>query len=235
MESTDELEIMLKYLPKLERVEMCDCGIPSNDMDALSKRYPDIRFVWTIKVGNGTLRTDATAFIPFKLGHTLYKPLYDQNCTELKYCVDLVCLDLGHMKLNDISFLRHMPKLKYLILADIPCSDFTPLTTLTELIYLEIFVTSFTNHELLLGMTKLEDLNIGTTPATDVSALHKMPWLKRLWLPGVSISNQQMTELQAALPNTRIVRFAQHSTDKGWRNHQNYRDMRDLLGMFYME
>lgn len=235
MESTDEVESMLKYFPNLVRVEMCDCGISTEEMAALSKEYPEIRFVWTIKVGNGTLRTDVTAFIPYKLGYHMYNPLFDRDCTELKYCVDLVCLDLGHMRIRDISFLREMPKLKYLILADIPCSDFSPLASLTELIYLEIFVTSFTDHELLLGMTKLEDLNIAMTPAKDVSTLQKITSLKRLWTPGVKIDDQQFAELEAALPNTLIRRHAPHSTAKGWRNHQNYRDMRDLLGMFYME
>lgn len=235
MESTDEVESILKYFPNLERVEMCDCGIPSEQMDALSQRHPEIRFVWTIKIGRGTLRTDVTAFIPFKLGHSMFTPLSDKDCTELKYCVDMVCLDMGHMKVKDISFLRHMPKLKYLILADTPCTDFTPLESLTELIYLEIFMTKFTDHELLLGMTKLEDLNIGATYVKDVSVLHQMTSLKRLWMPGVLIDNQQYADICAALPNTQIVRFARHSTDQGWRNHQNYRDMRDLLGMFYME
>ena len=235
MNSTDEVESMLKYFPNLVRVEMCDCGIPSGEMDALSQRHPEIRFVWTIKVGNGTLRTDVTAFIPYKLGYHMFNPLFDRDCTELKYCVDLVCLDLGHMRIHDISFLRQMPKLKYLILADMPCSDFSPLASLTELIYLEIFVTSFTDHDLLLGMTKLEDLNIAMTPAKDVSALQKITSLKRLWTPGVKIDDQQFAELEAALPNTLIMRHAPHSTAKGWRNHQNYRDMRDLLGMFYME
>jgi len=235
MEGTGEVESILKYFPNLERVEMCDCGISSEEMDALSQRHPEIRFVWTIKIGRGTLRTDVTAFIPFKLGHTMDTPLSDKDCTELKYCVDMVCLDMGHMRIKDLSFLRHMPKLKYLIVADIPCTDFSPLASLTELIYLEIFMTKFTDHELLLGMTKLEDLNIGATYVKDVSALHQMTNLKRLWLPGVLIDNQQYADLRAALPNTQIVRFARHSTDQGWRNHKNYRDMRDLLGMFYME
>ena len=235
MESTDEVESYLKYFPNLTRVEMCDCGIPSNQMDALAQKYPEIRFVWTIKIGNGTLRTDATAFIPFKLGHTLYRPLYDEHCTELKYCIDLECLDLGHMQLTDLSFLNYMPKMKYLIVVDMPCKDFSPLANLKELVYLEIFCTSFTDHTLLQGLTKLEDLNIGTTPAKDVSGLHQMTWLKRLWLPGVNLNKGQIKALYAALPDTHIVLYAEHSTASGWRNHPNYRTMRDLLDMFYMD
>ena len=230
-----QLESIVEYLPKLERVDVCDCGILSADMDPLTQRYPDIRFIWTIKIGNGTLRTDAIAFIPYKLGYHIYKPLYDADCTELKYCVDLICLDLGHMKITDLSFLQYMPKMKYLIVADIPCQDFSVIGELTELIYLEIFVTSFTQHEILLNLTKLEDLNIGTTPANDITALKQMTWLKRLWLPGTKLNYLQVAELKEALPKTRIMVYADHSTDKGWRQAKNYYDMRDLLGMFYME
>lgn len=235
MEDTSEVEACLKYFPNLERVEMCDCGISSDEMDALSKRHPEIRFVWTIKIRNGTLRTDAIAFIPFKLGYDFDRPLYDSDCKELKYCIDLICLDMGHMQVRDFSFLEYMPKMKYLIVGDTPCKDFSAIGTLKELIYLEIFNVKFTQHEILLNLTNLQDLNLGFTPTTDIEALKQMTWLKRLWLPGTKLSNSQVEELCSALPDTQIVAKASHSTDKGWRDHQNYRDMRDLLGMFYME
>ena len=235
MADTTELESYLKYFTNLERVEVCDCGLSSEEMDALSQCYPDIRFVWTVKVGYGTLRTDTMAFIPYKFGNNIHHPLYDRDCTELKYCVDMVCLDMGHMKVKDFSFLANMPKLKYLIVADTPCKDFSALANLKELIYLEIFVTDFTQHELLLELTALQDLNLGTTPMNDVTVLKQMTWLKRLWIPGTKINRVQLQELYDTLPNTKIVYYAEHSTDRGWRNHQNYRDMRDLLGMFYMK
>lgn len=235
IEDISEVESCLKYFSNLERVEMCDCGISSDEMDALSKRHPEIRFVWTIKVRNGTLRTDAIAFIPFKLGYDIDNPLYDSDCKELKYCIDLICLDMGHMKVRDFSFLEYMPKMKYLIVGDTPCKDFSAIGTLKELIYLEIFNVQFTQHEILPNLTSLQDLNLGSTPTSDIEALKQMTWLKRLWLPRTKLSSSQIEELYAALPDTQIVVNAAHSTDKGWRNNQNYRDMRDLLGMFYMD
>ena len=233
--TADQLEAAIRYFPDLERVEVCDCGIPSEEMDVLTKKYPDIRFIWTIKVGNGTLRTDVTAFIPYKFGYHQYRPLYDEDCTELKYCIDRICLDMGHMKIKDFSFLENMPNLKYLIVADTPCQDFSVIGKLTELIYLEIFVTNFTQHEVLLNLTKLEDLNLGSTPTSDITALKQMTWLKRLWIPNTGLNYLQVAELKEALPSTRIMVYADHSTDKGWRQAKNYYDMRDLLGMFYME
>ena len=235
MESVEEVETALGNFHNLQWVEMCNCGISSEEMDALSQRHPDIRFVWTIKVRFGTLRTDAIAFIPYKLGYHIGNPLYDSDCTELKYCTDLICLDMGHMKVRDISFLEHMPNMKYLILGDTPVKDFTAIAGLKELIYLEIFNVQFTQHELLLGLNKLEDLNLGSTPTNDIAVLKQMTWLKRLWVPGTRLNGFQYDELVQSLPDTQVVIYARHSTDKGWRDNQNYRDMRDLLGMWYMQ
>ena len=124
--------------------------------------------------------------------------------------------------------------MKYLILGDTPVKDFTPIGSLTEMIYLEIFNVQFTQHELLLNMTKLEDLNLGSTPTRDTEALKQMTWLKRLWVPNTRLNGVQYEELIAALPDTQVVTYGRHSTDRGWRDNQNYRDMRDLLGMWYM-
>lgn len=234
MPNTDEVREKLRYFCRLERVEMCYCGISSGQMENLTVEFPETRFVWAVRVGNGYLRTDANAFIPFKLGHDIDLPLYDKDCTELKYCIDLVCLDLGHMRMTDISFLEYMPKMQYLILGDTPVRDFTPIKGLTEMIYLEIFNCKFTDHSLLLGMTKLEDLNIGFTPAYDVETLKQLTWLKRLWLPAVPVSVAKYYELVEALPDTQVVKYVSHSTDGNWRDNDNYRAMRDLLGMFYM-
>lgn len=235
MKSTAEVEQYLKYFPKLERVEMCDCGISSEEMGALCQRYPNIKFVWNIRIRGKALRTDATAFIPFKLGFNIDTPLYDSDCKELKYCTDLICLDLGHMKLRDVSFLEHMPNMQYLVLVDMPCRDFTALGNLKELVYLELFNVWFTQHDLLLNMTKLEDLNISSTPTADIDVLRQMTWLDRLWITRTHLTKEQLRELQDVLPDTQVVYNAYHSTDKGWRNNDNYRKMRDLLGMFYMD
>ena len=234
MQDTTEVESYLKYFPDLKRVEMCDCGISSEEMDALSKRWPEIRFVWTINIGFGKVRTDITAFMPMHLGYTKAFPFSDKDCVDLKYCVDLVCLDLGHMRVNDLSFLSYMPNLKYLIVADIPCQDFSVLTQLKDLIYLEIFFTKFTDLEILLELPNLQDLNISYTPVDDIEVFKQMTWLKRLWVAGTAISNDEFTELSNTLSDTKVVMFIDHATAGGWRNHQNYFDMRDLLGAGYM-
>lgn len=235
IENTEAVESVLKYFYSLSRVEMCNCGIPSEEMDALWKRHPETRFVWTINIRDETVRTDILALIPYKLGYDIDHPLFDKDCRELKYCVDLICLDMGHMKIRDVSFLNYMPKMQYLVLVDMPCRDFSAIAKLTDLIYLELFNVKFSETEILLNLTKLQDLNIGYTPTPNLDVLTQMTWLKRLWVPGTKLSEKEYQRLQQQLPDTQVVMHVVGSTGGHWRDNDNYRAMRDLLGMHYME
>lgn len=246
MESVAQIEEILPLMPKLEWVEMCGCGISSEEMDALWKRHPNTRFVWEVKIGRATLRTDCTNFIGAKHGYLAnasiadpykdkYNRLFDEDCVEFKYCVDMVCLDLGHMGITDYSFLEFMPKLRYLILADTHGSDFSALSNLKELVFLELFLTDFHQPEVLTGLSKLEDLNIAYTSVDDPTALMEMTWLKRLWVSYSKMSFDEKVALEKALPDTHVDYTAAHSTANGWRTGYLYFEMRDYLGMYYLE
>ncbi len=246
IENVSAVEQILPLLPNLQKVEMCNCGIPSEEMDALWKRNPQVRFIWSVKIGRITLRTDCTEFTGPKHGYLAngkitdpFKDranrLFDEDCEEFKYCVDMVCLDLGHMGVTDYSFIQYMPKLKYLILADTIGTDFSYLKDLKELVFLELFLTDFKDTEVLTTLTALEDLNIAFTEVDDITFLKQMPWLKRLWIAYTGIPYKQCIELQNALPNTKIDYTASHPTGNAWRNTKNYFEMRDYLGMYYLE
>ena len=236
MESVEEVESALKYFYDLQKVEMCECGIPSEEMDALWKRHPETRFVWMVQVGVCNLRTDITSFMPYQFGYDGYSKLKDKHMGELKYCVDLVCMDLGHMAISDYSFLNYMPNMKYLILADTDGTDFSVLANLKELVYLELFMTKFDQAEVLTGLTKLEDLNLGTSKIDNIEPLKEMTWLKHLWMPAtLKVSGTEKQELVDALPDTVINYKGSGSTGNGWREIPNYYAMRDLLNMSYMK
>ena len=236
MENTNAVDDAMKYFYNLERVEMCDCGISSEDMDALNQRYPETRFIWMVHIGIGSLRTDAVGAIPYHLHYNLHRPFYDKEAKDFKYCTDLIALDLGHMMVSDLSFLQYMPNLKYLVLGDMELvKDFSYIANLKELVFLEIFQTEFKDVSLLMNMKKLEDLNISWTKLDNPELLKEMTWLKRLWCTSIGTSQEDLKELAAALPNTLVYYKSLHPTEGGWRNSQNYRDMRDTLDMFYMD
>lgn len=245
MENTQAVEQAVTVLPQLEKVIMCDCGISSEDMDAMAKRHPDVRFVWNIRLGRAVIRTDATSFISCKFGYwpvggvgpteDAENRLFDHDCVDLKYCTDMIALDMGHMALTDISFLEYMPNLRYLILADNPIEDFSALQYVPNLIFLEIFMTSFDQAEVLTQLKNLKDLNIGFSKIKNWEPLMEMTWLERLWLPGTRLESTEYWQIKAALRNTEFIYRGEHSTDHNWRDNDHYREMRDLLGMPHLK
>lgn len=235
VESVETVESVLGYFPQLERVIMCRCGIPSAEMDALNKRHDNIRFVWSVFVGTAELRTDVTVFMPYQYGYAGTNKMKDEHTAELKYCTDLVALDMGHMYISDISFLYHMPNMKYLILAETFITDITPVGSLKELVYFEMFITNVTDFSPLLGCTKLEDLNMCWTWPANLEVLKDLPNLKNLWLVGAYYPQSALQQVQEAHPNaTYAVAERGSSTGRGWRQLPNYFAQRDLLNMGYM-
>ena len=61
-----------------------------------------------------------------------------------------------------------------------------------------------------------------------------MPWLKNLWIDGSDVRFSEKPILEAALPDTFIKYCDGEMTANGWRDLDNYYEMRDLLGMYYM-
>lgn len=236
IENVSEVEASLPYFSRLEKVIMSHCGIPDQEMDALNRRYENIRFVWTVKVGGYELRTDITNFIATKEPKGY---IHDRHTEPLKYCTDLEGLDLGHNFITDISFVRYMPHMKYFIVAENPVVDLSPLVGLQELVYLEIFLTNVTDFTPLLSLTTLDDLNLCHiyTVSGDhaFEVLSQMTWLERLWYSGHAMNRTQEQALAEALPNCELMlKRGQESVCGNWRYGRHYYDMRDLFGMYYM-
>lgn len=227
MENVSVVENAVDYLPSLKKVIMCNCRISNKDMDALSKRNPSVRFVWTVSLGpHFSIRTDATSFI--SPSGSIW--LTDEDAYNLRYCVDMVCLDLGHHYISNCDFVRYMPNLRYLIIADCSITDLSPLSNHTALVYLEAFLNPITDYSPLLTCTNLQDLNLCFTYG-DIAPLTKMPWLKRLWWSPYRDEKNQLWDI---LPDTEINITTAGSTADGWRTGPLYYEMRDYLGMGYM-
>lgn len=238
MQRTEEIESLLPYFPYVEKVVMSHCGFDDETMDALNKRYEDIRFVWSVKIREVYLRTDALYFYPYKFYRTM--TVNNKDLYPLRYCTDIICIDIGHMgDVKECEWAAYMPNLKYLVLAETGITDLTPLSGLKNLVFLEIFKTRITDYSPLVGCTGLEDLNMSMTYG-DYRPIAQMTWLKNLWWNGVARTvglpcSGAPQVLEEALPNTKLVFHQAYSAwYTGWRDLQNYFDMRDVLGMFYL-
>lgn len=232
--TVEEVEQMLPYFPLLEKLDMSFCGISDEEMDALNQRHPEISIVWTVVIGEVKTRTDAVYFYP---AESNYYPT-NTEMKKLRYCTELVAIDIGHTRATDCEFLWYTPKVRYLILADTGITDITPVGNLKDLIYLELFNLRTKDYSPLLNCTKLQDLNIGTTHA-DPEPLSKMTWLHNLqWHRADQdpATKEDVLKLPEQLPDTNVDLFPKKKARNiggGWRYIPNYYVFRDIIGATY--
>ena len=249
VEVTDlaEVEQKLAYLPDLEQVTFGVCGvdnpewgnsrsqltaspIKNEDMAAYRDRVRDsYKVVWTVRLGPSiALATDKDNFMPNHFG---VGQLPDEYAYNLRYCEEMVCLDVGHMTLRDISFVEYMPNLKYLILAWTEVQYIEPIRSCKNLVFLELDNSCIRDLSPLVDCTALEDLNLGNT-FCDVTPILEMTWLKNVYF--IYGSPSAAYKFSQAVPTAHVVATGNATVGGGWRRLQNYYDMRDCLNAPYM-
>lgn len=238
--SAEEVDAIIPHFYNLTQMDMVNCGISNEEMDALNKRYPSTKIVWTVNVCGVFLRTDAKHFMPVQYHCS---GASGAQCYNLRYCTDMQVIDLGHYGTNNVDFVEHMPNLKYLLLceANLDNEDVIAIGNCTSLEYLELQVTQITDFWPLTNLINLRDLNIAATPCRnwsygvfgDYTPLMQMQWLDRLWVPFTRLPAATRNALQEALPNTTIVFNASGATTSGYRYTPRYYEQRDILGMYY--
>ena len=239
-ESFQALEEAIPYLPELKQIELCDSGVPYARLDELNKKYEDIKVVWKVYFGrNGfySLRTDADYFRPSEFGGSP-PAVGDEDVEILAYCTDMRGLDLGHQYFTDLHFLERMPHITYLIVAECPIRDISPLSSLKELKYLEIFNTDVSDISPLTECHELKALNLcyikaNATPS--YNALLKMPQLEYLWWCSSPLTKAQVNALKKQSPNLVVFTLRGGESSGGqWRYNQYYYEMRDCFHAWYM-
>ena len=217
----------LGKLPNLKKVDMFNTNMYPKDIDLLAAAFPDIEFGWTMRIGDHWVRTDATAFSTL---HNNSSPTHTENQFKyLKYCKNLVALDIGHNSVKNLNFLYDLPNLKVLILAcNIDLHDITPVGSLTQLEYLELFKNDIHDISCLANCTNLIDLNICFNRVKDWTPLHGLTNLERLWLYNSNnwseespVDKQVVYALKEALPGCHVDSTS-YSTLGGWREHDRY-------------
>ena len=232
MENADLEEIREKtaYLPSLQKLIMSDCGFSNETMyDFREEMREHFKVVWTVQIGRMRVRTDETYFMPTKY----HQYVLDREIDNLFYCEDMICIDVGHNPIHHVDWVAGTPHVKYLVVADGPLQDVTPLSQLKEVLWLELFMTDIRDVKPLLQMTSVEDLNLARVPA-DLRPIAEMKWVKNLWISGGWVRPSTVAYLRENMPDTYIDASGHHNCcGRGWRQLQNYYDMRDVLGMPY--
>lgn len=119
-DSLEQIAEELAWFPAVEKLILCDLNYDNETMAAFrEKMRPEYKVVWYVDVGYLTVRTDETYYMPGK--HNL--GVTEEQAYNLRYCEDMVCIDVGHKPLFTCEWAAFMPNLKYLIIADTMISD----------------------------------------------------------------------------------------------------------------
>lgn len=250
VEDPSSLIKQLKLLPKLTFLDLSDCGLTDEENASVRDALPDTKVVWMLHLKYWDIRTDVTAFsmgyrsrTPFPDGKGWYtnvggkfsyRSLKANEIEQLKYCTDLVALDLGHAPIRDLTAISGCTKLKYLVIALMNISDISPLANLPNLVYIEAFYNRLDDDDMdvFLGMKYLKYLNVGGNDIYDIDVLKQLTNLDRLWVNLAFLTDEEAEELKAALPNTtvHVKRFLDPGGD-GWPNdNPAFIEMRKLFG-----
>ncbi len=243
--SAIDMDEVLSQLPSLKKLTMIDCGLGNEEYAALQDSHPDVRMIWEIVLSHWTLRTDTVAFSTYKTtGDDFF--MHNDEAYYLKYCTDMVALDLGHNFVSDLSFLQYMPNLQIFIIVDNvkewnqpgprhTITDLSMLQYVPKLKYLEFFANNIQDFSFLQYLPDLEDLNMSYTGLRGIEYLRDKPHLERLWIEHTHITYDQYTELTRLYPNAKIVLYGEGSIDQGWRSGAHYNIMRAMFRENYVD
>lgn len=227
VQDMDDFINFLRKLPNLKKVDMYTTRITTKNIDKLVEAFPDIEFGWTMRIGDHLVRTDATAFSTL---HNNSSQMHtEKQFKYLKYCKNMLALDIGHNAVKDLDFLYDMPQLKVLIVAcNINLRDITPIGSLKDLEYLELFKNDIHDISCLANCTNLIDLNICFNRVKDWTPLHGLNKLERLWVYNsnnysndIPVDKEVVRALKEALPQCHVDSTS-FSTLGGWRDHDRY-------------
>lgn len=223
-----DLTSFLHVMTNLQQLDLFAYRPRLSQMEKRMEAYPHIRFGWTVPIADRLVRSDATAFSSLKGGSA--KRYDGAYYDRLRYCPDLLALDLGHNKIENLDFLQYFPHLKVLILADNQIRDLTPLVDyVPELTYLELFLNDIVDITPLQKLKNLRHLNIAHNQVEDLSPLLEMPSLARCWAAYNRHPQEQEHLLQEQMPQTHFEFSAWSSTGAGWRSPSPYYEAIDEM------
>ena len=226
----EEVEQAMAYFPTVTEVFLGKTDLDNEQIAEYRERHrEDYKVVWTVGFRNKLfVRSDTKDFFPCRDGLCNFN---DEDAKNLKYCEEIVCMDIGHMPVHEVDFLEYMPEMKYLILSWTQVKRIDAVKNCKKLIFLEVTDCPLRSLEGVQECTALEDLNFGAT-WPDVTPILGMTWLKRVYM--IYGSSGDAYTISQALPDTTVVSSGDATVGGGWRRMQNYYDMRDFLGVPYM-
>ena len=213
-EGLDVIRSIMPIMDNLTYLKLDWCGTTDEATAQLRDELADqCKVVWRVFFGDFNALTDT-----YKIWAQYYLWSKDVEC--LKYCTEVRYIDMGHSYVDSCEFVRYMPYLDTLILADCSLRSIEPLRTCKNLTYLEIFTCNVTDLSPLADLPQLEYLNISNIETTDISPLYGLHNLKKLnSTMNEKIPKEQIETFKELNPDCDATfTFADESpTEYGWR------------------
>ena len=210
----DVIRSVMPIMDKLTYLCLDWCGTTDEATAALREELAEqCKVVWRVFFADFNCLTDT-----YKIWAQYY--LWSRDLEPLQYCNEVRYIDMGHSFVDSCEFVKYMPYLDTLILADCSLRDIEPLRTCKNLTYLEIFTTNVVDLSPLAELTQLEYLNISNIETTDISPLYGLTNLKKMnSTMNEKITQEQIEEFKARLPDCDATfTFGDESpTEYGWR------------------
>ena len=212
-----QLRWAIKVFSDIKTYEMCECGLSDDVMGGLREEYPDLTFTWVVHCGRFRVRTDAQVFST--LEYVVAREYTEKTFSPIfKYCTELRALDVGHHSIVDISELANLKKLQVLILTDNFVQDISPLAELPDLVFVELDMNKIKDASPLQNNEKLEDVCLMfNSSIKNISAVAKLPHLKRLYISNCIVYKSEMDKIKANLPKDCDLNTTHNSMAAGWR------------------
>lgn len=217
----DDVRVILPYLSGVQRLEMMNCGIDNETMDALRDEFPQPKIVWSVTVG--AYRPIPTDAIMVKLSAAGSKTLYDKDVKNLKYCRELKYIDVGHNKLHHMDFVQYMPDLEVFIMFN-PVVNLNGIENCKKLEYFECFSAMVSDLTPLASCTELKHLNLCYNNIKDITPLYGLTKLERLWISRNKIPEEQIEQFKSLVPNCVVNTTTHNPTSEGWRTDSTMPD-----------
>ena len=211
----EQLPSLRKALPLLSgcrRLVLDDCMLTYEKLAELREEFPERGLVWRVRYGVESSLTDDT---------TIWSgSLTDENCDVLKYCTEVLYLDVGenHQQTN-FRFLDSMTKLQVVIVAHTKFNYCDFVTHCPDLEYLELDHTPVDDLTPLAGCENLRHLSVESIlTLTDITPLYQLKGLERLRICIVpKVPAEQIRALSEELPDTLLIT----SVNPYWRRDRN--------------
>lgn len=232
-----EIREALDILPNCTYFLLDNCGIDNEVLAQLREDYPDTKVVWRVFWKKKYHVLTDTEMINCNGVRT-------EEIEVLKYCNDVVYLDIGHSDyLDSIEVVKYMPKLKVCICVDSKITDLSPLVNCPDLEILEIvYCRKLTDLSPLVNCTKLKGINMSMAYGIkDITPLYSLQNMERLYLGSNNIPEEMYKEACEKMPNCWVSNSWSDSSgvyrnyavgwrlDRGGRFSQWYLDLRQIF------